>query len=594
MQKPCGQGVRVYSEWVRIDPVKGSVIDHEAISEPGEALLSQDGAPVHLEAAANEYVSFQVHVTTESPVQRIDFDFAGLTAPGGPRLGRGEFEAYAQWYHDLGASVGWVPDALVPLARLNEPVGVPWKQVAIPKQTTQGFWIDLFVPRDTPAGRYTGHLSVLCDGQATAIPLALDIWPFAIPDTCSQIADMNAYAPGVSGGWQDLASGKVGIDSAAYLSAEKHTFRAAHEHRSLYHSLPYGHSGRIKHPTLVPELAGRGQNIRVKSWSKFDRHVGPYLDGSAFQGTRRGAIPVPYFYTPHNFDWPADFVNFRHKGYVTEWRRIGREFVDHCNAMGWTQTKLELFFNHKQRWKYFPYDGDEIRFLEDTEHMYFYRDISRGIYDQAGKAQFVWRIDSSWVFPEHGKTDLTDFAKLWVVNQGCIAEGRENVVPMRRKGCKIFHYGGGSRLEAPLSWVWMWPLKTLARGLDGFTWWLATNWRPNIWTTSGDNYATTLFFPGTPWNSREVVGGIRAKVLRNAMQTIEYAYLLDGTRKTGDAMRLVNRTWNTNANFWWESGRPQSGSDAAALDLRRLADPLSWITVRNRLAKAVCKAQVKG
>jgi hypothetical protein len=582
--------VQVLSEWVRVEPVKGEIVDRAVLTNPRQADLTGQAGAVALAAAGNEYVSFQVIVRGRG-VKAVRLAFGGLKGPDGAAIGRREFEPYAQWYHDCG-DFGWIPDALVPLDVLDQPVGVPWKKVAVPGQTAQGFWIDLFVPRDAPPGVYEGTLTVDCDGVKHALPLRLAVWPFAIPDEAHQIADMNAYSPGIGRGWKDLSDHPDACGTPAYLEAERNTFRAAHEHRALYHYLPYSQSGLIPHPIFIPELAGEGKTIRVKSWAAFDRHVGGYLDGSAFKGTRRGPIPLPYMYTPQNFHWPADFAKFGGPGYRTEWRRIGQEFVDHFRKKNWTRTRFELFFNHKKRWRYFPWDGDEIRFLEDTDHAYLFRDFSAGIYDAAAPVQFIWRLDSSWVYGQHCKTDLTDFVKLWVVNSHCQAQAPECTEPMHAKGCAIFHYGGASPLDVPLSAVWLWPAKTFARGDDGFTWWNTTAWSPEVWTKAGDRYATCLFYPADLWKSREVVGGIRAKVLRNAMQTIEYAYLLDGKRGAGAALGIINGVLGTNADFWWDraSTPPRSGSDAAAIANAQVRCPLTWSDVRARLAAAVREA----
>jgi len=593
--------IEALSEWVRVDPVSGAIIDRAVLREPAAAsLLTEDGC-VALAGARNEYVSFQVVVHSAETIGAIRLRFGGLTGPGGARIGRSEFEPHAHWYHHL-PEHGWIPDALVPLKILDQPVGLPWKAADVPGQTAQGFWIDLFIPKDAPPGSYRGTLTVDLDGRRHPVPIALEVWPFAIPDACSMVADMNAYAPGVVSGWEGvehspgivnawpgLDDDPSGCGTRAYLKAERNTFRCVHDHRALYHYLPYSHSGAIPHPIFIPELAGSGRSIRVKSWAAFDRHFGAYLDGSAFRGTRRGPIPLPFMYTPQNFHWPADFAHFGRKGYRTEWRRIGGEFVDHFRKKGWTHTQFELFFNHKQRYKYFPWDGDEIRFLEDAEHMYQFRDLSAGVYDAADPVQFIWRVDSSWVFAKHCTSDLTDFVKLWVVNSGCQAEAPNCVGPMHRKGCTLFHYGGASSLDVPLSWVWMWPVQTLGRGNDGFTWWLTTGWTRDIWRRSRDNYATCVFYPGSPWGSLDVFGGIRTKALRNAMQTMEYAHLLDGKRRAGTARRVIDRVLGTNRAFWWDatSSPPRSGSDAAAMANAQLRDPLSWHTVRTRLARAL-------
>ena len=141
----------------------------------------------------------------------------------------------------------------------------------------------------------------------------------------------------------------------------------------------------------------------------------------------------------------------------------------------------------------------------------------------------------------------------------------------------------------PLSSVWLWPAKTFARGDDGFTWWLATNWSPDVWTKSGDRYGTCLYYPGNLWKGRDVVGGIRAKVLRNAMQAIEYAYLLDKKRGAGTAMGIINGVLGTTPAYWWDEtqGPPRSGSDAAAIANTQIRNPLTWTEVRRQLAQVL-------
>jgi hypothetical protein len=331
--------VEALSEWVRVDPVSGDIIDLAAVRDPGAVSLRDADGAVRLAGARNGYVSFQVIVRTGGRrVRDVRLNFGGLTGPNGARIGRREFEPHAQWYHPIEPE-SWIPDALVPLEWVEGHVGVPWKAAGVPKQTAQGFWIDLFIPPDAPVGSYQGQLGVHLDGEKQPLPIRLQVWPFAIPDECSMVADMNAYAPGVVRGWEGrehspgLLNAWKGLDTfdacgtAAYRTAERNTFRCAHDHRSLYHYLPYSHSGSIPHPSFIPELEGEGKAVRVKSWAAFDRHFGAYLDGSAFQGTRRGPIPLPFMYTPQNFHWPADFAKFGRQGYRTEWRRIAAEFV---------------------------------------------------------------------------------------------------------------------------------------------------------------------------------------------------------------------------------------------------------------------------
>lgn len=73
---------------------------------------------------------------------------------------------------------GWVPDALVPH---RAPVRVPAGE-------NRGIWVDIYIPRDAPAGVHRGTLTVRVDGQpcalpACTLPIALEVLPVAVPDT---------------------------------------------------------------------------------------------------------------------------------------------------------------------------------------------------------------------------------------------------------------------------------------------------------------------------------------------------------------------------------------------------------------------------
>jgi hypothetical protein len=140
---------------------------------------------------------------------------------------------------------------------------------------------------------------------------------------------------------------------------EREFFRLSREHRALFQNLNYLHSGKPV-DIFAPELEGSGAAIRVKSWEAFDRHFGPYLDGTAFQGSRRGAFPIEFMFTPFNLGWPAAYEKFGQKGFKTEYRRILWEYARHFEEKGWTKTVNEIMFNHKKDYRFFPSTQDEI------------------------------------------------------------------------------------------------------------------------------------------------------------------------------------------------------------------------------------------
>lgn len=92
---------------------------------------------------------------------------------------------------------GWVPDPLVPLINpyTGEPVGRPvWSGNALQgprfggggfdvwQDQNQPLWLDVSVPRDQPAGEYTGKLTVTArDASSAEMPIRVTVWDFVLP-----------------------------------------------------------------------------------------------------------------------------------------------------------------------------------------------------------------------------------------------------------------------------------------------------------------------------------------------------------------------------------------------------------------------------
>ncbi len=72
---------------------------------------------------------------------------------------------------------GWVPDALIPH---RQPFDVPAGR-------NQGLWIDLYIPRDAPAGLHRGTARIHVAGEpcplpACILPIELEVLPHTLPD----------------------------------------------------------------------------------------------------------------------------------------------------------------------------------------------------------------------------------------------------------------------------------------------------------------------------------------------------------------------------------------------------------------------------
>ncbi|MFH1069732.1 MAG: glycoside hydrolase domain-containing protein [Candidatus Glassbacteria bacterium] len=172
-----------------------------------------DGGMVRLVGLFNEVLGFQIIVQAdpggaEGVEIRVDplvcAASGDVIAPaGGAAYGpRGYLDLFSQhyiqvvnptnpnWYYGTSDSraaaparmTGWIPDALITPDALPGRGGFP---LDVPACLLQGFWVDLYLPRDTTmaAGTYTGMVRVYQQGCAVdSLPLRLELLPHYLPD----------------------------------------------------------------------------------------------------------------------------------------------------------------------------------------------------------------------------------------------------------------------------------------------------------------------------------------------------------------------------------------------------------------------------
>ncbi len=159
------------------------------------------GAPtsIDLAAARGEYESFQiiVHAPSED-LSHVDVQAADLVGPSGQTLSRENVTFYRERYvyvshpspnwgganRSLGA--GWYPDALIPFvnpATGDDLSGATYDAApfSVAAGKNQPVWVDVYVPRGTPAGQYQGTCTVTSDQGSATVTLLLQIWNFQLP-----------------------------------------------------------------------------------------------------------------------------------------------------------------------------------------------------------------------------------------------------------------------------------------------------------------------------------------------------------------------------------------------------------------------------
>ncbi len=534
-------------DFVRLDPVKRRVLDGDEAWDP----------PIRLSSGRNMFASFQLSVGPIKKSSTVTVKAAALKGPRGTSISPSQFDIYVQWYHNLNDK--WWPEICVPQRITGGSTPDFRKKNMIPEDGYAGFWVDLFVPDNTRPGEYQGEVKVKVGNNTMAVPVQLTVLKGRIgPDTCIDVS-ANNYADGISKGWPELWNDPDHLKTAMYQRCEKGVFRTAHDHRMFLHYLPYGHSGNVR-ATFAPPLEGEGPNRHVKSWAMFDRRFGSYLDGSAFKGTRRGAVPVKRFYTPLNLCWPSDFVKFGQPGYEAEWRAVGKDMVDHFREKGWTKTSFDMFLNQKQRFRFFPWDVEEVRFPEDNDvHRYFAK-LWQGTFDRksTGKVRFDYTLGTTWLFEDDIRSDLTDFIDVFIGGGHDMARSHDLLPQLKKKNRQLWgclHSGNIVRSTRAAAYP---PLMIWMTGTHGYMprWCTMGSWGSEAWGSNiSEGGAATFMYCGSHLGTEETFASVRMKVQRNSIQMIDSFDAGASRLKSGKpaVKRRINRILGIGNQDWFPS-----------------------------------------
>jgi len=199
-----------------------------------------------LEAARNEWESFQIAVRAASPTRILalvpgELRLAGgsaVIAPDRFRLHREhQLHLTVPTYRNQNFRPGWYPDALIPFRHplTREPLqGARFQAIPfdLPAEETHAFWIDLHVPPDAAPGRYDGVLTIRLEGAGPApVPVALEVWDFALPQRPSMSSEFGSPAERLPRYYRDLVKKGVISKEPDYAAIEEQCARLMQEHR---------------------------------------------------------------------------------------------------------------------------------------------------------------------------------------------------------------------------------------------------------------------------------------------------------------------------------------------------------------------------
>ncbi|MEZ4810705.1 MAG: DUF4091 domain-containing protein [Allomuricauda sp.] len=257
-----------------------------------------DGKKVSLKGLYNEVLGFQVIVELDSlgangleismspPINTKSGDIIGGdgTIKYGPN---GSIDLFSQhylqvkrptkpaWFYGSENSapknmVGWIPDALIPANALGKggfPVTVPKTQkitirvqnrletVERPETQNQGFWVDLYLPRDKSfsPGKYASEITVWVNGAAASkLPVEIELINAYLPDENHSNVWMFTSNEGLEDYFPELNRDQ--IDEMLKFEAHRH---------------------RVD---LVGGFEAHSTSFDLETMNKYK----PYLDGTAF------------------------------------------------------------------------------------------------------------------------------------------------------------------------------------------------------------------------------------------------------------------------------------------------------------------------
>ncbi len=533
-----GAGLTALPEYERPDPF-GAVVDADRAA--GEA--SQRA--VTLESARASYAS--CHLAVAFP-EGGEYQLEIRPFAAGSRI---QAELYREWFHFVPSVKRYYPDALIPV-RTSYRSKLPEPDNRIPHQTVQAFWLDLWVPADATPGTYETVGILTAAGKSVKLPITLRVLAAVVPAEDAVAIDHNTYGTSWFGEQYPALVKRLGSDfftSDEFFRLIHAYHRIIYEHRGVFHQLGYGHAGKVG-PEFAPRLEGSGKNKHIVDWTLFDRHYAPLLDGSAFRDTHRGPKPIPFVYLPINPEWPASFLWWGEPGYEREFVNVVSEMERHFREKGWTTTRFELFFNHKKRYKGFPWDGDEVRFLGDQTYLKGYGRLLKQAVPAGSPVKFVFRADVSWSMERQFK-ELAGIVNFWVCGGGEFSWYDYAPKLLKDRGDIVWIYGGTPIVTQPSATVTIDVLRPWLWGIDGFVHWLVTSAGKDPWFQF-EGGGEALVYPGDRFGIEGPIPSIRLKIQRNAVQDVTLLNRFRQTRSIDQLRMNAARAFNdTTVADWW-------------------------------------------
>jgi Domain of unknown function (DUF4091)/Family of unknown function (DUF6067) len=211
-----------------------------------------------------------------------------------------------------------VPDPLVPLVDpyTGANAGQPFD---VQSGSNQPLWLDIHIPKGTPAGTYRGSLTLTAsNGSSTTVPVSAKIWPIDLPDMRSVPTLYILGLDTIANYHQGTFSGSTGN---CWFSRSTQAELVLKRYEDL------AHSHRVELGAASVENAPTNCTGTV-DWTAYDSAIAPYLSGAYFSdGVPASRLNMP-FSPGHNSGLETSCSQ-------SQYTALAAEYAKHMKANGW-------------------------------------------------------------------------------------------------------------------------------------------------------------------------------------------------------------------------------------------------------------------
>jgi hypothetical protein len=273
--------------------------------------------------------------------------------------------------------------------------------------------------------------------------------------------------------------------------------------------------------------------------------------------------------------------------------------ASHFKDKGWTRTSFDMFPNHKQRFRFFPWDAEEARFVGDNDLHRYLAKLWKGTFDHATTrpVRFDYTLGTTWLFGSDIKSDLVDFIDVFIGGGGDLREYHQEMARLHKRGRQVWPcLSSGATADATRAAAFP-PLMVWMLDGDGYMprWLSMDGWGEKAWRgQAAEKGASSFLYCGALLGSEETCASLRLKVQRNALQMVDALQVAADRIGKPAVRKRVNRELGIPDTGWLPTRKPDPGDTARFTEEPPLAGWQQFSAEDNRRVRALATQLAAG